>query len=163
MKSCGVFWMNLCWCIYRNNYIRSVIYYLVNGLRCSDYCMKKDFIMKKIVCVVVVFLLIFFVWVKLNVYEEVCINVMFNVLVQKKDLIFVCNGDVYNCEEVVLYLCLKLGNMCNCIDIVEQFIDKVVLLLFIIGKFYIVKISGKSDENVQFYLYVFIVEMDKML
>lgn len=119
--------------------------------------------MKKIICLVIILLMIFFVYVKLIVYEEVCINVMLEGLVQKKDLIFVCNGDEYICDEVVFYLCLKLGNICNCIDIVEQFIDKVVLLLLIIGKLYIVKIFGKSDENVQFFLYVLIVQMDKIV
>lgn len=117
--------------------------------------------MKKIICLVIILLMIFFVYAKLIVYEEVRINVMLEGLVQKKDLIFVRNGDEYICYEAVFYLRLKFGNIRNRIDIVEQFIDKVVSSLSIIGKSYIVKIFGKSDENVQFFLYALIAQTDK--
>ena len=64
-------------------------------------------------------------------------------LAQKKDLIFVRDGDEHTCDEAVSHLRLKLGNTRNRIDTAEQFIDKVASSSSITGKPYIVKMPGK--------------------
>ncbi|BBU82113.1 hypothetical protein EIMP300_35130 [Escherichia coli] len=90
-----------------------------------------------------------------------CINAMLEGLAQKKDLIFVRNGDEHTCDEAVSHLRLKLGNTRNRIDTAEQFIDKVASSSSITGKPYIVKMPGKSDENAQPFLHALIAQTDK--
>ena len=94
-------------------------------------------------------------------HEEARINAMLEGLAQKKDLIFVRNGDEHTCDEAVSHLRLKLGNTRNRIDTAEQFIDKVASSSSITGKPYIVKIPGKSDENAQPFLHALIAQTDK--
>ncbi|WP_312952203.1 YfeK family protein [Superficieibacter sp.] len=119
--------------------------------------------MKKIFCLVAALLMTFPAFAKLNAHEEARINAMLDALAQKKDLVFVRNGDAHNCDEAVSHLRLKLGNTRNRIDTAEQFIDKVASSSSITGKPYIVKIPGKSDENAQPYLHTLIAETDKNL
>ncbi len=119
--------------------------------------------MKKIFCLVTALLMTFPAFAKLNAHEEARINAMLDALAQKKDLVFVRNGDAHNCDEAVSHLRLKLGNTRNRIDTAEQFIDKVASSSSITGKPYIVKIPGKSDENAQPYLHTLIAETDKNL
>lgn len=101
------------------------------------------------------------VYAKLTAHEEARINAMLEGLAQKKDLIFVRNGDEHTCDEAVSHLRLKLGNTRNRIDTAEQFIDKVASSSSITGKPYIVKIPGKSDENAQPFLHALIAQTDK--
>lgn len=109
--------------------------------------------MKKIICLVVTLLMTLPAYAKLTAHEEARINAMLEGLAQKKDLIFVRNGDEHTCDEAVSHLRLKLGNTRNRIDTAEQFIDKVASSSSITGKPYIVKMPGKSDENAQpFYM-----------
>lgn len=89
------------------------------------------------------------------------ISSMLEGLAQKKDLIFVRNGDEHTCDEAVSHLRLKLGNTRNRIDTAEQFIDKVASSSSITGKPYIVKMPGKSDENAQPFLHALIAQTDK--
>ena len=117
--------------------------------------------MKNILCAVMALLLTLPAFAKLNAYQEARINAMLDALAQKKDLIFVRNGDAHTCEEAVSHLRLKLGNTRNRINTAEQFIDKVASSSSITGKPYIVRIPGKSDENAQPYLYALIAETDK--
>lgn len=117
--------------------------------------------MKNILCAVMALFLTLPAFAKLNAYQEARINAMLDALGQKKDLIFVRNGDAHTCEEAVSHLRLKLGNTRNRIDTAEQFIDKVASSSSITGKPYIVRISGKSDENAQPYLHTLIAETDK--
>ncbi|MFH4849696.1 YfeK family protein, partial [Escherichia coli] len=98
---------------------------------------------------------------KLTAHEEARINAMLEGLAQKKDLIFVRNGDEHTCDEAVSHLRLKLGNTRNRIDTAEQFIDKVASSSSITGKPYIVKMPGKSDENAQPFLHALIAQTDK--
>lgn len=119
--------------------------------------------MKKFACVLFALLMTLPAWAKLNAHEEARINAMLDALAQKKDLVFVRNGDTHNCEEAVSHLRLKLGNTRNLIDTAEQFIDKVASSSSITGKPYIVRIPGKSDENAQPYLHALIAETDKTL
>ncbi len=108
---------------------------------------------KKIICLVITLLMTLPAYAKLTAHEEARINAMLEGLAQKKDLIFVRNGDEHTCDEAVSHLRLKLGNTRNRIDTAEQFIDKVASSSSITGKPYIVKIPGKSDENAQpFYM-----------
>ncbi len=100
-------------------------------------------------------------YAKLTVHEEARINAMLEGLAQKKDLIFVRNGDEHTCDEAVSHLRLKLGNTRNRIDTAEQFIDKVASSSSITGKPYIVKMPGKSDENAQPFLHALIAQTDK--
>lgn len=81
--------------------------------------------MKKIICLVVTLLMTLPAYAKLTAHEEARINAMLEGLAQKKDLIFVRNGDEHTCDEAVSHLRLKLGNTRNRIDTAEQFIDKV--------------------------------------
>lgn len=119
--------------------------------------------MKKTLCAIVALGLTLPAWAKLNAHEEARINAMLDGLAQKKDLVFVRNGDAHNCEEAVSHLRLKLGNTRNRIDTAEEFIDKVASSSSISGKPYLVKIPGKSDENAQPYLHKLITETDKAL
>lgn len=119
--------------------------------------------MKRIACTLFALLLTLPVWAKLNAHEEARISAMLDALAQKKDLIFVRNGDSHNCDEAVSHLRLKLGNTRNRIDTAEQFIDKVASSSSITGKPYIVRIPGKNDENAKPYLYALIAETDKTL
>lgn len=109
--------------------------------------------MKKIICLVVTLLMTLPAYAKLTAHEEARINAMLEGLAQKKDLIFVRNGDEHTCDEAVSHLRLKLGNTRNRIDTAEQFIDKVASSSSITGKPYIVKMPGKSDENAQPFLH----------
>ena len=79
--------------------------------------------MKKIICLVITLLMTLPVYAKLTAHEEARINAMLEGLAQKKDLIFVRNGDEHTCDEAVSHLRLKLGNTRNRIDTAEQFID----------------------------------------
>lgn len=117
--------------------------------------------MKNILCAVMGLLLTLPAFAKINAYQEARINAMLDALAQKKDLIFVRNGDAHTCEEAVSHLRLKLGNTRNRINTAEQFIDKVASSSSITGKPYIVRIPGKSDENAQPYLHALIAETDK--
>lgn len=117
--------------------------------------------MKNILCAVMALLLTLPAFAKLNAYQEARINAMLDALAQKKDLIFVRNGDAHTCEEAVSHLRLKLGNTRNRINTAELFIDKVASSSSITGKPYIVRIPGKSDENAQPYLHALIAETDK--
>lgn len=117
--------------------------------------------MKNILCAVMALFLTLPAFAKLNAYQEARINSMLDALGQKKDLIFVRNGDAHTCEEAVSHLRLKLGNTRNRIDTAEQFIDKVASSSSITGKPYIVRIPGRSDENAQPYLHTLIAETDK--
>lgn len=117
--------------------------------------------MKNILCAVMALLLTLPAFAKINAYQEALINAMLDALAQKKDLIFVRNGDAHTCEEAVSHLRLKLGNTRNRINTAEQFIDKVASTSSITGKPYIVRIPGKSDENAQPYLHALIAETDK--
>ncbi|CAM3073202.1 hypothetical protein SB6411_01480 [Klebsiella spallanzanii] len=117
--------------------------------------------MKNILCAVMALLLTLPAFAKINAYQEARINAMLDALAQKKDLIFVRNGDAHTCEEAVSHLRLKLGNTRNRINTAEQFIDKVASSSSITGKPYIVRIPGKSDENAQPYLHALIAETDK--
>lgn len=119
--------------------------------------------MKRFACALFALLMTLPAWAKLNAHEEARINAMLDALGQKKDLVFVRNGDTHNCEEAVSHLRLKLGNTRNRIDTAEQFIDKVASSSSITGKPYIVRIPGKSDENAQPYLHALIAETDKTL
>ncbi|MED0393711.1 YfeK family protein [Escherichia coli] len=112
--------------------------------------------MKKIICLVITLLMTLPAYAKLTAHEEARINAMLEGLAQKKDLIFVRNGD-----EAVSHLRLKLGNTRNRIDTAEQFIDKVASSSSITGKPYIVKMPGKSDENAQPFLHALIAQTDK--
>ena len=112
--------------------------------------------MKKIICLVITLLMTLPAYAKLTAHEEARINAMLEGLAQKKDLIFVRNGDEHTCDER-----LKLGNTRNRIDTAEQFIDKVASSSSITGKPYIVKIPGKSDENAQPFLHALIAQTDK--
>ena len=102
--------------------------------------------MKKIICLVITLLMTLPAYAKLTAHEEARINAMLEGLAQKKDLIFVRNGD---------------DNTRNRIDTAEQFIDKVASSSSITGKPYIVKIPGKSDENAQPFLHALIAQTDK--
>ena len=113
--------------------------------------------MKKIICLVITLLMTLPVYAKLTAHEEARINAMLEGLAQKKDLIFVRNGDEHTCYEAVSHLRLKLGNTRTA----EQFIDKVASSSSITGKPYIVKIPGKSDENAQPFLHALIAQTDK--
>ena len=117
--------------------------------------------MKKIICLVITLLMTLPAYAKLTAHEEARINAMLEGLAQKKDLIFVRNGDEHTCDEAVSHLRLKLGNTRNRIDTAEQFIDKVASSSSITGKPYIVKIPGKSDENAQPFLHALIAQTDK--
>ena len=117
--------------------------------------------MKKFICLVITLLMTLPVYAKLTAHEEARINAMLEGLAQKKDLIFVRNGDEHTCYEAVSHLRLKLGNTRNRIDTAEQFIDKVASSSSITGKPYIVKIPGKSDENAQPFLHALIAQTDK--
>ena len=117
--------------------------------------------MKKIICLVITLLMTLPAYAKLTAHEEARINAMLEGLAQKKDLIFVRNGDEHTCYEAVSHLRLKLGNTRNRIDTAEQFIDKVASSSSITGKPYIVKIPGKSDENAQPFLHALIAQTDK--
>ena len=117
--------------------------------------------MKKIICLVITLLMTLPVYAKLTAHEEARINAMLEGLAQKKDLIFVRNGDEHTCDEAVSHLRLKLGNTRNRIDTAEQFIDQVASSSSITGKPYIVKIPGKSDENAQPFLHALIAQTDK--
>ncbi|PXW49471.1 hypothetical protein DET57_101169 [Klebsiella oxytoca] len=117
--------------------------------------------MKNILCAVMALFLTLPAFAKLNAYQEARINAMLDALAQKKDLIFVRNGDAHTCEEAVSHLRLKLGNTRNRINTAEQFIDKVASSSSITGKPYIVRIPGKSDKNAQPYLHTLIDETDK--
>ncbi len=66
--------------------------------------------MKKIICLVVTLLMTLPAYAKLTAHEEARINAMLEGLAQKKDLIFVRNGDEHTCDEAVSHLRLKLGN-----------------------------------------------------
>ena len=66
--------------------------------------------MKKIICLVITLLMTLPVYAKLTAHEEARINAMLEGLAQKKDLIFVRNGDEHTCDEAVSHLRLKLGN-----------------------------------------------------
>ena len=57
--------------------------------------------MKNILCAVMALLLALPAFARLNTYEEARINAMLDALAQKKDLIFVRNGDAHTCEEAV--------------------------------------------------------------
>ena len=116
---------------------------------------------KKIICLVVTLLMTLPAYAKLTAHEEARINAMLEGLAQKKDLIFVRNGDEHTCDEAVSHLRLKLGNTRNRIDTAEQFIDKVASSSSITGKPYIVKMPGKSDENAQPFLHALIAQTDK--
>ena len=74
--------------------------------------------MKKIICLVVTLLMTLPAYAKLTAHEEARINAMLEGLAQKKDLIFVRNGDEHTCDEAVSHLRLKLGNtrnrLCSC-------------------------------------------------
>lgn len=100
--------------------------------------------MKKIICLVITLLMTLPVYAKLTAHEEARINAMLEGLAQKKDLIFVRNGDEHTCYEAVSHLRLKLGNTRNRIDTAEQFIDKVASSSSITGKPYIVKIPVRA-------------------
>lgn len=117
--------------------------------------------MKHILCALMALFLALPAVAKLNSHEEARINAMLDALAQKKDLVFVRNGDAHTCEEAVSHLRLKLGNTRNRIDTAEQFIDKVASSSSITGKPYIVKIPGKSDEDARPYLRALIAETDK--
>lgn len=117
--------------------------------------------MKKIICLVITLLMTLPAYAKLTAHEEARINAMLEGLAQKKDLIFVRNGDEHTCDEAVSHLRLKLGNTRNRIDTAEQFIDKVASSSSITGKPYIVKMPGKSDENAQPFLHALIAQTDK--
>lgn len=119
--------------------------------------------MKKIICAVFALLMTLPAYAKLNAHEEARINAMLDALGQKKDLIFVRNGDAHNCEEAVSHLRLKLGNTRGRIDTAEQFIDKVASSSSMTGKPYIVRIPGKSDENAKPFLHALIAQTDKTL
>ncbi|HEY4467156.1 MAG TPA: YfeK family protein [Klebsiella sp.] len=119
--------------------------------------------MKKVAYTLFALLMTLPAWAKLNAHEEARINAMLDALSQKKDLVFVRNGDAHNCEEAVSHLRLKLGNTRNRIDTAEQFIDKVASSSSITGKPYIVRIPGNSDENARPYLHALITETDKTL
>ena len=108
--------------------------------------------MKKIVCLVVTLLMTLPAYAKLTAHEEARINAMLEGLAQKKDLIFVRNGDEHTCDEAVSHLRLKLGNTRNHIDTAEQFIDKVASSS---------SMPGKSDENAQPFLHALIAQTDK--
>lgn len=103
--------------------------------------------MKKIICLVITLLMTLPVYAKLTAHEEARINAMLEGLAQKKDLIFVRNGDEHTCYEAVSHLRLKLGNTRNRIDTAEQFIDKVASSSSITGKPYIVKICRQVSSN----------------
>ena len=113
--------------------------------------------MKKIICLVVTLLMTLPAYAKLTAHEEARINAMLEGLAQKKDLIFVRNGDEHTCDEAVSHL----RNTRNRIDTAEQFIDKVASSSSITGKPYIVKMPGKSDENAQPFLHALIAQTDK--
>ncbi|WP_340533041.1 YfeK family protein [Escherichia coli] len=119
--------------------------------------------MNKFVCLVVTLLLTFSVYAKLTPHEEARINAMLEGLSQKKDLVFVRNGNEHTCDEAVSHLRLKLNNTRNRIDTAEQFIDKVASSSSITGKPYIVKIPGKGEENARPFLHALIVQTDKTL
>ena len=119
--------------------------------------------MKKIICLVITLLMTLPAYAKLTAHEEARINAMLEGLAQKKDLIFVRNGDEHTCDEAVSHLRLKLGNTRNRIDTAEQFIDKVASSSSITGKPYIVKIPGKSDENAQPFLHALIAQLQLLL
>lgn len=53
--------------------------------------------MKKIICLVITLLMTLPVYAKLTAHEEARINAMLEGLAQKKDLIFVRNGDEHTC------------------------------------------------------------------
>ncbi len=72
--------------------------------------------MKKIICLVITLLMTLPAYAKLTAHEEARINAMLEGLAQKKDLIFVRNGDEHTCDEAVSHLRLKLGNTRNRID-----------------------------------------------
>lgn len=119
--------------------------------------------MNKLICALVALLLALPAYAKLNAHEEARINAMLDALAQKKDLIFVRNGDAHHCEAAVSHLRLKLSNTRNRIDTAEQFIDKVASSSSITGKPYLVKIPGQSDEQAKPYLHALIAETDKTL
>ena len=102
--------------------------------------------MKKIICLVVTLLMTLPAYAKLTAHEEARINAMLEGLAQKKDLIFVRNGDEHTCDEAVSHLRLKLGNTRNRIDTAEQFIDKV---------------ASSSSINAQPFLHALIAQTDK--
>ena len=117
--------------------------------------------LNKLMFLVVTLLMTLPAYAKLTAHEEARINAMLEGLAQKKDLIFVRNGDEHTCDEAVSHLRLKLGNTRNRIDTAEQFIDKVASSSSITGKPYIVKMPGKSDENAQPFLHALIAQTDK--
>lgn len=65
--------------------------------------------MKKIICLVITLLMTLPAYAKLTAHEEARINAMLEGLAQKKDLIFVRNGDEHTCDEAVSHLRLKLA------------------------------------------------------
>ncbi|BED96839.1 hypothetical protein Ef18B226LT_29230 [Escherichia fergusonii] len=60
--------------------------------------------MKKIICLVITLLMTLPADAKLTAHEEARINAMLEGLAQKKDLIFVRNGDEHTCDEAVSHL-----------------------------------------------------------
>lgn len=135
--------------------------YLILAVKSAITKQGKGNSMKKIICLVITLLMTLPAYAKLTAHEEARINAMLEGLSQKKDLIFVRNGDEHTCDEAVSHLRLKLGNTRNRIDTAEQFIDKVASSSSITGKPYIVKIPGKSDENAQPFLHALIAQTDK--
>lgn len=119
--------------------------------------------MKKMICLAIALLMALPAYAKLTAHEEARINAMLEALAQKKDLVFVRNGDAHTCDEAVAHLRLKLGNTRNRIDTAEQFIDNVASSSSITGKPYIVKIPGQHDENAKPYLHRLIEQTDKTL
>ncbi len=63
--------------------------------------------MKKIICLVITLLMTLPAYAKLTAHEEARINAMLEGLAQKKDLIFVRNGDEHTCDEAVSHLRLN--------------------------------------------------------
>ncbi len=63
--------------------------------------------MKKIICLVITLLMTLPAYAKLTAHEEARINAMLEGLAQKKDLIFVRNGDEHTCDEAVSHLRLS--------------------------------------------------------
>lgn len=82
--------------------------------------------MKKIICLVITLLMTLPAYAKLTAHEEARINAMLEGLAQKKDLIFVRNGDEHTCDEAVSHLRLKLGNTRNRIDTAEQLLIRLL-------------------------------------
>ena len=82
--------------------------------------------MKKIICLVITLLMTLPAYAKLTAHEEARINAMLEGLAQKKDLIFVRNGDEHTCDEAVSHLRLKLGKDLNLTDAQKQQIREIM-------------------------------------